>query len=104
MYTSEKSLDRPNRQSEALDKRSQHYHTALPAHGWKLASSLLPPPSLPAHFQSLVPSHAQHTLLCALSLHTIRTSYSIICTCRRLERDPSTFVHQPSDYRFRDPP
>ena len=42
-----------------------------------------------------VPSSAQHSLLCALSIHTVRSTYGIVCLRRRLERDPHTFSPSP---------
>ena len=52
----------------------------------------VPPSSLPSLFP---PLHSTPCLLCALSFHTVHSTYGIVCLRRRLERDPHTFSPSP---------
>ena len=72
--------------------------------------SCIIPKNIPILLDALsVPRDAAHSLLTALSVHTVRSSDSVIRTRRLLERNPATFA-RPALYRPRpfapthDPP
>ena len=67
---------------------AHHIHIIILTHSCTLSRSLQ---SLLTIFS--IPSHASHSLLCALSIHTVRSSHAIVTTRRHLERDPTTFLH-----------
>ena len=102
--------DQPPPRSPACALTAPPTSLARYVHILLFTHSCIIPKNIPVLLEALsVPSDASHSLLTALSVHTVRSSDSVIRTRRLLERNPSTFA-RPALYRPRpfapshDPP